>query len=122
MLALREKVDEQALRVARKDCMEGQARIPFYVFGGRVYLFYAVCSLTIVAIVLFLSFFFFKQSFPLTFTIVQWLAHNPDTVIVPNSIYSLLPACCVLSYVFMLLTRIFSFQFETLSVFLAREV
>lgn len=51
------------MRVARKDCMEGQARILFYVFGGRVYLFYAVCSLTIVAIVLFLSFFFLNNLF-----------------------------------------------------------
>lgn len=39
------------MRAARKDCLEGQARIPFYVFDGRVYFFYVVCSLTIVAIV-----------------------------------------------------------------------
>lgn len=40
------------MRTHGKDFLKRQARTPYYISDGRVYLFYAVYSLTIVAVVI----------------------------------------------------------------------
>lgn len=43
---------QTGMRAHGKDFLKGQARTPYYVSDGRVYLFYVVYSLTIVAVVI----------------------------------------------------------------------